>query len=77
LRDLFLFPEFHQASIALMDIDPDRLRDTELVAPEMQTRAELYETIGYFDYEELDSQIARSTLPQWPPADTSHGGQQG
>ncbi|KAA3421186.1 alpha-glucosidase/alpha-galactosidase, partial [Streptococcus pneumoniae] len=32
LRDLFLFPEFHQASIALMDIDPDRLRDTELVA---------------------------------------------
>jgi methylisocitrate lyase len=43
----------------------------------MQTRAELYETIGYFDYEALDSQIARSTLPQWPPADVGHGGQQG
>ena len=50
---------------------------TRDLVPEMQTRAELYETIGYFDYEALDSQIARSTLPQWPPADTSHGGQQG
>ena len=48
----------------------------DLIA-EMQTRAELYETIGYFDYEALDSQIARSTLPQWPPADVGHGGQQG
>jgi methylisocitrate lyase len=32
--------------------------------PRMQTRAELYETIGYFDYEALDSAIARSTLPK-------------
>lgn len=30
---------------------------------EMQTRAELYETISYFDYEELDGSIARSVLP--------------
>ncbi len=30
---------------------------------DMQTRAELYETISYFDYEELDGSIARSVLP--------------
>jgi methylisocitrate lyase len=29
----------------------------------MQTRAELYETIRYFDYEALDSSIARTVLP--------------
>jgi methylisocitrate lyase len=31
----------------------------------MQTRAELYATIGYSDYEELDSSIAKTVLP--PP----------
>lgn len=31
--------------------------------PQMMTRAELYERIGYFDYEELDGQIARTVLP--------------
>jgi methylisocitrate lyase len=30
----------------------------------MQTRAELYQTIGYEDYEALDESIARSILPQ-------------
>lgn len=30
---------------------------------EMQDRAELYETIRYFAYEELDQTLARSTLP--------------
>jgi methylisocitrate lyase len=29
----------------------------------MQTRAELYETIGYHDYEALDASIARSVVP--------------
>ena len=28
LRDLFTFPELHGASIALMDIDPERLGAT-------------------------------------------------
>jgi alpha-galactosidase len=32
LRDLFTFPELHDSSIRLMDIDPDRLRDTETIA---------------------------------------------
>ena len=31
LRDLFTFPELHDARIALFDIDEGRLRDTELV----------------------------------------------
>jgi len=30
---------------------------------EMMTRAELYERIGYFDYEQLDAQIAQTMLP--------------
>jgi methylisocitrate lyase len=32
--------------------------------PEMMTRAELYERIGYFDYEKLDEQIVKTVLPQ-------------
>lgn len=32
--------------------------------PRMLTRAELYDTIGYADYEELDGRIARSVLPE-------------
>jgi methylisocitrate lyase len=35
----------------------------EKFLPEMMTRAELYERIGYFDYEQLDAQIARTVLP--------------
>jgi methylisocitrate lyase len=33
----------------------------------MQTRAELYEVLDYFSYEELDRHIARSRLPDEPP----------
>lgn len=39
LRDLFLFPELHGSRIALMDIDPQRLRDSELVARKVATAA--------------------------------------
>lgn len=35
----------------------------ERLLPAMQTRAELYETIGYHDYEALDSSIIRSVVP--------------
>lgn len=31
--------------------------------PDMQTRAELYDTIRYFDYEALDSRIKKTVLP--------------
>jgi methylisocitrate lyase len=33
----------------------------------MQTRAELYETIGYADYEALDSTIVKTIVPQAMP----------
>lgn len=36
---------------------------TEGMKGRMQTRAELYRTIGYHDYEVLDGRIARSVLP--------------
>ncbi|GAB4566327.1 MAG: alpha-glucosidase/alpha-galactosidase [Anaerolineae bacterium] len=32
LRDIFIFPELHDVTISLMDIDPDRLRTSEIVA---------------------------------------------
>jgi methylisocitrate lyase len=39
---------------------------THKMVDRMQTRAELYATIGYSEYEELDTSIAKSVLP--PPA---------
>ena len=33
----------------------------------MQTRKELYETIGYSDYEKLDATIVASIAPEGPP----------
>ena len=33
----------------------------------MQTRAELYDTISYFDYEALDSSIIKTIVPQGMP----------
>ncbi len=39
------------------------------LVPQMQTRAELYDTIGYHDYEALDTSIIRSLVPTGnPPA---------
>ena len=35
--------------------------------PRMQTRAELYATINYFDYEALDASIVRTVLPNGSP----------
>lgn len=31
----------------------------------MQTRKELYETIHYFDYEELDQRIAKTSIQDY------------
>jgi methylisocitrate lyase len=46
------------------------LRDTGWAKPlvdQMQTRAELYDTIGYHDYEALDSSIVQSLVPTGNP----------
>jgi alpha-galactosidase len=40
LQDLFTFPELHEATIALMDIDPERLADTETVAHRLAAAAD-------------------------------------
>ena len=42
---------------------------TKPMAPRMQTRAELYATIGYHDYEALDSTIVQSVVPSVTPHD--------
>ncbi len=38
----------------------------EALMEKMPTRAELYETIGYYDYEALDEGIAKSVVPDAP-----------
>jgi methylisocitrate lyase len=40
---------------------------TQGVVDRMQTRAELYATIGYHDYEALDSSIVTTVIPQAMP----------
>ena len=45
LQDLFTFPELHDATIALMDIDSTRLADTEAVANLLADRAGSHPTI--------------------------------
>src|SRR6516225_3021102 len=40
---------------------------TQRMLDRMQTRAELYETIKYFDYEALDASIVQTVVPQGMP----------
>ncbi len=40
---------------------------THAMLAEMQTRAELYETIGYHQYEALDASIVETVVPQGMP----------
>ena len=40
---------------------------TQNMLADMQTRAELYDTIGYHDYEALDSSIVETVVPQGMP----------
>jgi methylisocitrate lyase len=40
---------------------------TQAMIDRMQTRAELYETIGYHDYEALDASIVTTIIPQGMP----------
>ena len=40
---------------------------TQKMVDQMQTRAELYKTIGYHDYEALDSSIVQTIIPQGMP----------
>jgi len=40
---------------------------TQNMIGEMQTRAELYATIGYHEYEALDASIVQTVVPQGMP----------
>jgi methylisocitrate lyase len=40
---------------------------TQKMLDQMQTRAELYRTIGYHDYEALDASIVKTVIPQGMP----------
>lgn len=65
--DLVIYPvsSLRVAARAMERFYAGLMRDgnAEPYLPEMMTRAELYETIGYFDFEELDASIARTVLP--------------
>lgn len=45
LQDLFTFPDLHDCTISLMDIDEERLRDTEVVARRLADAAGAHPTI--------------------------------
>jgi methylisocitrate lyase len=40
---------------------------THKILDQMQTRAELYATIGLYDYEALDASIVRTVIPEGMP----------
>ena len=42
----------------------------QAMLPRMQTRKELYATLGYHDYEALDASIVRTITPEGPPPRT-------
>ena len=44
---------------------------THRMVDRMQTRAQLYETIGYHDYESLDATLIRTVIPEAMPQNTS------
>lgn len=48
-----------------------RTGTTEPMLDRMQTRAELYETIGYHDFEALDASIAPTVVPEPPAGQTT------
>jgi methylisocitrate lyase len=61
---IFPVSEFRIASRATERFYADLRRngDVKHSLPDMMTRAELYDTIGYYGYEALDASIARTVL---------------
>lgn len=64
--EVVIFPvsEFRVAAHAVERFYADLRKNGHVknTLPEMMTRAELYEVIGYYDYETLDASIARTVL---------------
>ena len=44
-----------------------QVMDAQKVIDQMQTRQELYDMIGYHDYEALDASIVKTVVPQGMP----------
>ena len=65
--DMVIWPvsSLRIAAKAIGDLYECLMREgsAESLLDRMQTRAELYETIGYNDYEALDQSIAHSVVP--------------
>ena len=66
--EVVIFPvsEFRIAARAVERFYADLHRNGEVknTLPDMMTRAELYDVIGYYDYEALDASIARTVLDE-------------
>jgi methylisocitrate lyase len=66
--ELVIFPvsSFRIAAGAVQRFYASLYRNGEVkeMLPEMMTRAALYDTISYYDYEALDASIARTVLPE-------------
>jgi len=66
--ELVIFPvsSFRIAAKAMQRfyVSLHRNGDVKEMLPEMMTRAALYDTIGYYEYEALDASIARTVLPE-------------
>ena len=66
--EVVIFPvsEFRIAARATERFYADLRRNGEVknTLPDMMTRAELYDVIGYYDYEALDASIARTVLDE-------------
>ena len=66
--EVVIYPvsEFRVAARAIERFYADLHRNGEVknTLPDMMTRAELYDVIGYYDYEALDASIARTVLDE-------------
>jgi len=51
-----------------------RTGTTHQFIDDMVDRSELYDVIGYFDYESLDASVARSVVPQKKPVPPAPNG---
>ena len=54
----------HEETSETAGRQPTRSRRTEAAQNQMQSRAELYKLLSYFDYEALDRSIVKTIIPE-------------
>ncbi len=57
-------PSSSEGSTDCLSGNPSRTGHSRASLQTLQTRAELYDTIHYYEYESLDEQIAKTVLPE-------------